>query len=216
MGPRVVMPTGHRPCSPRLAGPRPAVAVVPDACPAARRMSCHVRGGCRRDHHVACWRPADGRRRTSVQGVRPPVRVCRAPAVRTVVVPEAADGQYADDPGSLQLPLRFLKAGLRVASGRPPARQPHDGQRQTGLTLHTGGTRPLPWSDAWLRRRWNPSRPVTSAVDLSRQRRGDRCHQPVRGRTTRRSGPRRTTPAREAAGPGRGGGRASHGPRTTP
>ena len=49
-----------------------------------------------------------------------PGHVCRTPAVRTAVVPEAADGQSADRSGSLQLPLLFLKAGLRAAaSGRP-------------------------------------------------------------------------------------------------
>jgi hypothetical protein len=33
--------------------------------------------------------------------------------------PRAADGQSADRSGSLQLPLLFLKAGQRAASGRP-------------------------------------------------------------------------------------------------
>ena len=165
MGPRVVMPAGHRPCSPRLAGPRPAVAVVPDACPAARRMSCHVRGGCRRDHHVACWRPADGRRRTPVQGVRPPqhghgvqpVRVCRAPAVRTVVVPEAADGQSVDRSCSLQLPLLFSRPTLRPASGRPPARQRHHGRRATGLTDKPRRMTASPPSQPYTRRPGLPS-----------------------------------------------------------
>jgi hypothetical protein len=47
--------------------------------------------------------------------------------------PEAADGQSADRPGSLQLPLLFLKAGQRAAGGRPrpatttpePRQRPH-------------------------------------------------------------------------------------------
>jgi hypothetical protein len=41
------------------------------------------------------------------------VRVCRTPAVRTAVVPDAADGQSADSSGWLQLPLRFLSSRLR-------------------------------------------------------------------------------------------------------
>jgi len=40
----------------------------------------------------------------------------RTPAIRGVVVREAADGQSADRSGSLQLPLPFLKAG--PAGGR--------------------------------------------------------------------------------------------------
>jgi hypothetical protein len=34
--------------------------------------------------------------------------------------------------------LYTLKAGPAAASGRPPARQPHDGHRGTGLTLIPG------------------------------------------------------------------------------
>jgi hypothetical protein len=46
---------------------------------------------------------------------------CRTQPARTAVVPEAADGQSADRSDSLQLPLLFLKAGLRAAAsgGRP-------------------------------------------------------------------------------------------------
>jgi hypothetical protein len=38
------------------------------------------------------------------------------------------------------------RPALRAASGRPPARQPHDGHRATGLTHHPG-------QNQWLRRR---------------------------------------------------------------
>jgi hypothetical protein len=43
---------------------------VPSSRPATRRVSCHVRGGYRRDHYVSV--PVDGRRPDTVQGVRPP------------------------------------------------------------------------------------------------------------------------------------------------
>jgi hypothetical protein len=45
-----------------------------------------------------------------------PGRLCRIPAVRRAVVPEAADGQSADGSGSLPPPPLFLKAG--PAGGR--------------------------------------------------------------------------------------------------
>jgi hypothetical protein len=35
------------------------------------------------------------------------------------------------------------RPALRAASGRPPARQRHDGHRGTGPTLHSGGTTPI-------------------------------------------------------------------------
>jgi hypothetical protein len=61
-----------RPCSARLAGSWPAGAVVPGGCQAARRMSCMSA--------VAAAGTTESQ----------PVRVGRTPAVRTVVVPEAA------------------------------------------------------------------------------------------------------------------------------
>jgi hypothetical protein len=84
----------------------PAVAAVPDPCPAARHTSCHVRGGCRKDHpcpRVVAWRAGGGRasvratdRRRHWPGHRhQPGHACRTPAVRRAVVPEAADGQPA-------------------------------------------------------------------------------------------------------------------------
>jgi hypothetical protein len=64
--------------------------------------------------------------RTSVRSVRSPRtpachrrqrgHVCRTQPVRTVVIPEAADGQSADRAGSLQLPLLLLKAGPAAGS----------------------------------------------------------------------------------------------------
>jgi hypothetical protein len=39
----------------------------------------------------------------------------------------------------------MLKADPAGASGRPPARQPHDGHRGTGLTLYPSSF--LPFSD---------------------------------------------------------------------
>jgi hypothetical protein len=91
---------------------------------------------------------ADGRRAgrgpTPVRGRDPrrhrPGHACRTPAVRTVVVPEAADGQSAHHPGSVQLPLLCLRAspagGLRPPSGPAATRR----YRGTRLTLHLGGT----------------------------------------------------------------------------
>jgi hypothetical protein len=64
--------------------------------------------------------------RTSVRSVRSPRtpachrrqrgHVCRTQPVRTVVIPEAADGQSADCAGSLRLPLLLLKAGPAAGS----------------------------------------------------------------------------------------------------
>jgi hypothetical protein len=53
--------------------------------------------------------------------------------------PQAADGQSADGSGSLQLPLRFLKAGPAGGRLRRPSsrRQRHDGHRGAGLPLGT-------------------------------------------------------------------------------
>jgi hypothetical protein len=119
----------------------PAVAAVPDSCPAARHTSCHVRGGCRKDHPCPRWWPACGRRPDTGPGQRSPqTPACqpgRTPAVRTAVVPEAADGQSADRSGSLQLPLLFLKAGPAGGRLRRPSsrRQRHDGHRASSLTL---------------------------------------------------------------------------------
>jgi hypothetical protein len=127
------MPTGHRPCSPRLAGPWPAVAVVPGGSPAARRVRCHVRGGFRRDHYVsvlvvggrsAAGHPSKGsdRRRHQHGHQVQPVHVCRTPAVRTAVVPEAADGQSAGgSPASGSGSLQLSRPALRAAAcgGRP-------------------------------------------------------------------------------------------------
>jgi hypothetical protein len=103
--------------------------------PAARRTSCHVRGGCRRAHPWSALvaggrtpgraggREADGhpagpadRRRHQHSHRHQPGHVRRTPAVRTAVVPEAADGQSVDRSGSLQLPLLFIKR--RPAGGR--------------------------------------------------------------------------------------------------
>jgi hypothetical protein len=118
-------------------GPWPAVAVVPgrvSGC-APGELPCprwlpqgprRVRAGGRRA--VGAGHPSKGSdRRRHHHGHRmQPVRVCRTPAVRTAVVPEAADGQSADGSGSLQLPLLFLKAG----------------HRGTGLTLPPGDLAP--------------------------------------------------------------------------
>lgn len=71
-----------------------------------------------------CWWPADGRRPdTPVQGVRSPrtlawpqvqpVRMGRTPAVRTAVIPEAADGQSV-----ARWP--YLRPLLRVMRTSPP------------------------------------------------------------------------------------------------
>ena len=95
---------------------------------------------------------------------RLPGHVRRTPAVRRAVVPEAADGQSADGPGSLQLPLLFLKAG--PAGGRlrrPSSRRQHpDRDRQTQPSrLHL----PTQWpgggggSSPWLGCAASPTRP---------------------------------------------------------
>jgi hypothetical protein len=76
-----------------------------------------------RDHRTAVSEPhraaAHGRVSgpdTSLATGHQPDHVCRTPSVRTVVVPEAADGQSADGFGSLQLALLFS----RPACGWPP------------------------------------------------------------------------------------------------
>jgi len=91
-----------------------------------------------------CWWPPRGTWPDTPPSLRRrrhrPGHACRTPAVRPVpVIPEAADGQSADRSGSLQLPLLFSRPTLRPASGRPAARQRHDGQRATGLTDSHGG-----------------------------------------------------------------------------
>jgi eukaryotic-like serine/threonine-protein kinase len=61
------------------------------------------------------------------------VRVCWTPAVRTAVVPEAADGQSAGCFGS----YNFLYASSRPALRRPSSRrQHHDGTRVPASPLH--------------------------------------------------------------------------------
>jgi hypothetical protein len=67
-----------------------------------------------------------------------PGHVCRTPAVRRSVVPEAADGQSADGSGSLQLPLLSSRPALRPSDDTPvtAGNQPHPavtGQRYTVL-----------------------------------------------------------------------------------
>jgi 5-formyltetrahydrofolate cyclo-ligase len=47
-------------------------------------------------------------------------------------------GNQLNGPVSLQLSLLTSRPALRAASGRPPARQPHDGHRGAGLTPRTG------------------------------------------------------------------------------
>jgi hypothetical protein len=136
-------PARHRPCPPRLNAAVACGSRDPAPRPAARRTSCHVRGGSAGTTTCPRWWPACGRRpdtcpggslpRTPAWHRHEPGQVCRTtavrtPAVRTAVVPEAADGQAADRSCSLQPPLPFLKAG-------PAARQRHDGHRGTGLTL---------------------------------------------------------------------------------
>jgi hypothetical protein len=119
------MPAGHRSCS--LQG---AVACGSrDPGPAsgrAARVACpqwlpqglpHVHAGGRRaEGGRISVRTADrGRHR---HGHRyQPGHMYRTPAVRTAVVPEAADGQSADGSGSLRLPL----LSSRPPCGRPPA-----------------------------------------------------------------------------------------------
>ena len=126
-------------CPPHLSEALPAAVAVRAPRPAAHRTSCHVRGGDGKDHHARprSW-PACARRPDTCPG-RGPSRTpawprVRTPAVRTAVVPEAADGQSADRSGSLQLPLLFLKqrpaAALRPGSDTTPP--------GAGLTLHVG------------------------------------------------------------------------------
>jgi hypothetical protein len=64
-----------------------------------------------------------------------------------------ADLQAGDADQHREQPLDLGEAGnlslhpqgrsLRAASGRPPARQRHDGRRGTGLTVHIGWIRPM-------------------------------------------------------------------------
>jgi hypothetical protein len=64
---------------------------------------------------------------TAADTIWPPTQpgpVCRTPAVRRAIVPEAADGQSADRSGSLQLPLLFLKAGPAGGLRPPPGDDP--------------------------------------------------------------------------------------------
>jgi hypothetical protein len=86
-------------------------------CPrGCRKAPTRVRAGGRRAGGGRTTVRAADRRRRQHGHQHQPGHLCRTPAVRTAVVPEAADGQSADGSGSLQLPLLFLKAG--PAGGR--------------------------------------------------------------------------------------------------
>jgi hypothetical protein len=78
------------------------VAAVPDPCPAACHTSCHVRGAAARTTRVRAGGRRAGGGRTSRPGHRSPqtpaCQAGRTPAVRTAVVPEAADSQSAACP----------------------------------------------------------------------------------------------------------------------
>jgi hypothetical protein len=103
------MPAGHRPCSPHLERPWPAVAAVTGrgARPRVARVAMAA-GLAQRPPvvHTGGWWAVGGRtpvraaaRRGHRHGYRPqPGHVCRTPAVRTALVPEAADGQSAARP----------------------------------------------------------------------------------------------------------------------
>jgi hypothetical protein len=135
------MAAGHRPCSSSLRRPWSAVAAVPDRCP-SRELPCPR------------WLPqgpssvyADGRRAV---GGRTPVRArdrrrhrpghaCRTLAVRTAVVPEAADGQSADG-SPLMVPARY---NFLYCSSRPALRAAASGGRPRAGSAHRSANRPM-------------------------------------------------------------------------
>ena len=127
-----------RPCPPRLdaavacgssgSGPRVRPRATPVAMSAvAAARTARVRAGGQRA----------GGGRTSVRARdrrRPrPGHACRTPAVGTMVVPGAADGQSADR-SLVMTPPRFLKAGPAGGRLRRPSsrRQRPDGRREAG------------------------------------------------------------------------------------
>ena len=117
----------------------PAVAAVPDPSPAARHTVAMSAVAAARTTPCPRWWPACGRRPDIRPGHRSPDRrrrrpghACRTPAVRTAVVPEAADGQSADRSGSLQVPLLVLKF---LYSSSRPALRPAATRRSPGAGL---------------------------------------------------------------------------------
>jgi hypothetical protein len=134
----VAKPARHRPCSPGLEAAMACGSSVPSSRPATRGVSCHVRGGYRRDHYVSV--PVDGRRPdtrprgpTAADTSMASESILSARAghlpsgrrwfrkQRTVNPPLGHCPSTAARSDSLQLPPLFLKAGLRAAAcgGRP-------------------------------------------------------------------------------------------------
>jgi hypothetical protein len=143
--------------------PWPAIAAVPDpvsGC-AARELPCPR--GYRRDHYVSTL-VAGGRtlaghpsgasdRRGHQHGHRRQRgHVCRTQPVRTVVIPEAADGQSADR-SLITTSSTLLKAGPEGGRLRRPSsrRQRRGGHRGTGLTFDAFIAEYLPYKGVGTR-----------------------------------------------------------------
>jgi hypothetical protein len=191
--------TPRRTGRPRHCGTRRPSAPCVRPCP-ARRPELH---GCglreQRSGPGRGRRPARGGRSAvaaaRTTGVRAGGRRAiggRTPAVRTAVVPEAADGQSVDRSGSLQLPLRFLEDGSArsvVGRGRGARVEPTLGDRHAGqgdqerrrvgdstgrhYLPRTLPSAPLVWM-CWGP--WPPNNPVTDQQTTRPRRAGDINH----------------------------------------
>jgi hypothetical protein len=139
---------------PHPGGSTAAPARVGMSAVAAARITCVDAGG---RHAVVSRTPvrAADRRRHRAWPSPPACHVCRTPAVRRAVVPEAADGQSADG-SPLMVPARynFLYSSssgvLRAAAARPssaadqvPGPPASAGSRPYGLAGRSGTRRPV-------------------------------------------------------------------------
>jgi hypothetical protein len=197
------MPTGHQPCAPCVDASVACDSSVPRhrVRAASQELPC-PRPANRRTTSCPCWRPACGRHRT-LSGGSPPRTPAQPPTpatvrpdgVRHVAGRSGRGGRSIRRPvNPLTGPTRYnflyssSRPALRAASGRPPARQRHDGHRGAGLTLPPGHRRDAPASTYGLRP--VPNSPARTP-DGSRSR-------PRRRTRPGRSG---TTPRTETARP---------------
>jgi hypothetical protein len=121
---RHVCRTPDRRCGTCVGHPLSAARPADQSVSTGTTTSGHDRRGCGR--RTPGFRPGGGTgtgcRTPDRSGSHPPWTprpLAGRPGRTQDRTPEAADGQSADRSGSLQLPLRFLKAGQRAASGRP-------------------------------------------------------------------------------------------------
>jgi hypothetical protein len=148
------------------------------------RTSCHVRGDYRKDHHVSTLagvREAVGH----PSGGRPPRTPTWTPTPAWPGAGHRPSGwrsfrkQRTVNPQMVPARYNFLypssRPALRAASGRPPARQRHDGHRGTGLPSQQGGPKGITAADeAACRERAENREWAGSRERATEQRVGDR------------------------------------------